>query len=69
MKRQTTQESPIELPTGFNAWLLDCAPSPGCNVCTANWQQLNAAKQRGDITQAARHADEIRGHRSSGGRH
>ncbi|MEE1834921.1 hypothetical protein [Streptomyces sp. SP17KL33] len=67
-KQQTYPDPhPVELPTGFNAWLLDCAPVPNCKVCAANWKQLNACKQRGDITQAARHATEIRDH--AGGAH
>ncbi|MFF8403838.1 hypothetical protein ACF06P_19705 [Streptomyces sp. NPDC015684] len=61
-KHKTTQERPIVLPVGFNAWLLDCAPSPDCKVCAANWKQLTAAKDNGNITQAAKHADEIRSH-------
>lgn len=63
-KDQTTQEPPIDLPIGFNAWLLDCSPAPGCKVCRANWSQLCAARDKGDITQAARHATEIRDHAS-----
>ncbi|MER5226069.1 hypothetical protein [Streptomyces flaveus] len=63
-KHQTTQEPPIDLPVGFNAWLLDCAPAPNCDVCAANWKQLNAAKNKGDIGHAARHATEIREHAS-----
>ncbi|MGC9539523.1 hypothetical protein [Streptomyces sp. UG1] len=66
-RHKTTQEPPVELPVGLHAWLLDCVPAPDCKVCTANWRQLNAAKQKGDITQAARHATEIRDH--SGGGH
>ena len=64
INHRTTQEPPIELPVGFNAWLLDCAPVADCKVCAANWRQLNAAKEEGDITQAARHATEIRDHSS-----
>ncbi|NGO07656.1 hypothetical protein G5C60_08310 [Streptomyces sp. HC44] len=63
-KQQTTQEPPIDVPVGFNAWLLDCAPDPNCDVCQANWRQLTAARNKGDITQAARHATEIRDHAS-----
>ncbi|MER6709763.1 hypothetical protein ABZZ16_03195 [Streptomyces sp. NPDC006386] len=63
-KHKTTQESPVELPVGFNAWLLDCAPVANCKVCAANWKQLNAAKRKDDITQAAKHATEIRDHAS-----
>ncbi|GAA2643999.1 hypothetical protein [Streptomyces vastus] len=63
-KQQTTQEPPIDLPVGFDAWLLDCSPAPGCEVCAANWKQLNAYKKAGDITKAARHATEIRDHAS-----
>lgn len=61
---KTTQEPPVELPVGFNAWLLDCAPAPNCNVCAANWKQLTAAKNMGDVTKAAKHATEIRDHAS-----
>ena len=53
-----------QLPRGFDAWLLDCMPVPACDVCAANWQQLAACKQSGDITQATRHATEIRDHAS-----
>ncbi|MEU6508606.1 hypothetical protein [Streptomyces sp. NPDC046942] len=52
------------LPSGFDAWLLDCAPATGCDACAANWRQLVACKQAGDITQATRHATEIRDHSS-----
>ncbi|MDO0937394.1 hypothetical protein QQY66_38820 [Streptomyces sp. DG2A-72] len=61
---KTTQEPPVVLPVGLNAWLLDCVPVPGCKVCAANWRQLNAAKHKGDITQAAKHATEVRDHAS-----
>lgn len=61
---QTTQENPVDLPTGFNAWLLDCVPVRGCKVCEANLKQLNEHKAKGNITQAARHATEIRDHAS-----
>lgn len=63
-KHKTTQEPPVVLPVGFNAWLLDCAPAPGCKVCAANWKLLSAAKDDGDITQASRHATLIRDHSS-----
>lgn len=63
-KHQTIQEPPVVLPVGFEAWLLDCAPAPDCNVCAANWKQLTAAKDDGDVTNAARHATEIRDHAS-----
>ncbi|MFE9610293.1 hypothetical protein [Streptomyces sp. NPDC006012] len=52
-----------QLPRGFDAWLLDCVPAPGCDVCTANWRQL-PRKESGDLTLAARHATEIRDHTS-----
>lgn len=52
------------LPTGFDAWLLDCTPVPGCDVCAANWGQLVVRKRSGDVTRAARHATEIRDHAS-----
>ncbi|WP_405575687.1 hypothetical protein OG317_37065 [Streptomyces sp. NBC_01167] len=63
-KHKTTQEPPVVLPVGFNAWLLDCVPVADCGVCAANWRQLNNSKKVGDIAQAARHADEIRSHPS-----
>lgn len=63
-RRGTAQDRPNDLPAGFDAWLLDCVPVPGCKVCTANWQQLNAYRKFGDITRAARHATEIRDHAS-----
>lgn len=63
-RHKTTQEPPVALPVGFNAWLLDCRPVPGCEVCAANWKQLVAAKNKGDITKAAHHASEIRDHAS-----
>lgn len=60
------QERPLDLPLGFgDAWLLDCAPIRDCKICQANWKQLKAAKDKGDIAKAARHATEIRDH--SGG--
>lgn len=65
-KHKTTQEEPIELPIGFNAWLLDCAPIANCATCQSEWRRLNAAKKRGDITQAAKHATEIRDHAGGG---
>ncbi|MFE2261579.1 hypothetical protein [Streptomyces griseosporeus] len=67
MAMETRQERPLDLPVGFEAWLLDCVPVPGCKVCAANWTQLNTAKGVGDIAQAARHATEIRDH--AGGAH
>jgi hypothetical protein len=65
-KQQQTypDPTPVELPIGFNAWLLDCVLAPGCKVCAANWKQLNSAKDAGDISKAARHATEIRDHAS-----
>lgn len=60
----TTQERSVVLPTGFNAWLLDCAPVGGCKVCAANFKQLKECEARDDITQAGRHATEIRDHAS-----
>ncbi|WP_141314516.1 hypothetical protein [Streptomyces spinoverrucosus] len=65
----TTQQTfpdprPVDLPTGFNAWLLDCSPVSGCKVCQANWRQLRAAEDDGDTGKAARHATEIRDHAS-----
>jgi hypothetical protein len=63
-KHKTTQEPPVELPVGLNAWLLDCVPAPGCKVCATNWSQLSAAKDDGNIAQAARHATLIRDHAS-----
>lgn len=66
-KRQTYQDPfPVELPVGFNAWLLDCAPVEDCATCQTNWKQLNACKKAGEITQAAKHATEIRDHAGGG---
>ncbi|MBK6017763.1 hypothetical protein [Streptomyces sp. MBT53] len=61
---QGTAPPLAQLPAGFDTWLLDCAPAPNCVVCATNWRQLTACKQSGDITQAARHATEIRDHAS-----
>lgn len=58
------QQPSAQLPAHFDAWLLDCAPAPNCAVCAANWRQLTIRKESGDITQAARHATEIRDHAS-----
>ncbi|MFC8275378.1 hypothetical protein ACFUJR_23150 [Streptomyces sp. NPDC057271] len=63
-KHKTTQERPVVLPVGFNAWLLDCAPVRDCKRCQHEWQRLNAAKELGSITQAAKHATNIRDHAS-----
>ncbi|MFI9172538.1 hypothetical protein [Streptomyces lincolnensis] len=63
-KHKTTQEPPVVLPIGLNTWLLDCVPAPDCKVCAANWRQLNAANDDGDIVKASRHATEIRDHAS-----
>lgn len=51
-------------PRDLDAWLLDCAPVPECDVCAANWRQLVRRKRSGDVRQAARHATEIRDHAS-----
>ncbi|MET7567043.1 hypothetical protein ABZT04_00850 [Streptomyces sp. NPDC005492] len=61
---QAAPHLPAQLPSNFDAWLLDCAPVRNCDVCTANWHQLTACKQSGDITRATRHATEIRDHAS-----
>ncbi|MFE0103820.1 hypothetical protein [Streptomyces sp. NPDC059009] len=66
-KRQTTQEQPVTLPTGFNHWLTDCQPYPGCGVCAANYRQCQEAIAAGDIVKATRHATEVRDH--AGGMH
>ncbi|WP_055534382.1 hypothetical protein [Streptomyces graminilatus] len=66
-RHKTTQEQPIELPTGLNAWLLDCAPVRDCATCQSEYQLRNAAEKRGDITQAAKHATSVRDH--AGGAH
>ncbi|WP_205614208.1 hypothetical protein [Streptomyces dangxiongensis] len=58
------QKHSAHLPHGFDAWLLDCVPVAGCDVCVANWRQLLACEQAGDITRAGRHATEIRDHPS-----
>lgn len=63
MARQKTTMSPApHLPAGFNAWLLDCAPAGGCQVCSYHWKQLQATKARDDMNQAVKHADQIRNH-------
>ncbi|KUM72383.1 hypothetical protein [Streptomyces curacoi] len=58
------QNHSARLPSGIDAWLLDCAPATGCEVCAANWRQLVDCQQSGDIAQAVRHATEIRDHTS-----
>ncbi|MDI3386352.1 hypothetical protein QIS99_09005 [Streptomyces sp. B-S-A8] len=63
-KHKTTPEPVIELPIGFEAWLLDCVPVPLCGVCAANHNQMTEAREKGDIRIAARHASEIRSHAS-----
>ncbi|MEU8520875.1 hypothetical protein [Streptomyces sp. NPDC048577] len=67
MRHKTTQEPPVVLPVGFNAWLLDCAPVSGCGTCQAEWRSLTIAKEAGDIDQAAKHAAKVREH--AAGRH
>ncbi|QUI34957.1 hypothetical protein H9W91_32015 [Streptomyces alfalfae] len=62
---KTTQEPPIDLPMGFNAWLLDCAPVPGCATCQAEWRSLQAAERAGGFGQAAKHAMKSRDHSGS----
>ncbi|WP_405938851.1 hypothetical protein OG338_21390 [Streptomyces sp. NBC_00726] len=64
MRHKSTQEPPIDLPVGFYAWLLDCAPAPGCTTCGTEWRSLKSAKEAGDVWQAARHATKIRDHAS-----
>ncbi|KUL35375.1 hypothetical protein [Streptomyces regalis] len=61
-KHKTTQEPPVVLPTGLDAWLLDCAPVKDCARCQSEWRQLNAAKNKGSITKAAKHARNVRDH-------
>lgn len=61
-KHKTTQEQPVVLPVGFDAWLLDCVPVADCKVCAANWRQLNVCKKAGNVTQAAKHATAVRDH-------
>ncbi|WP_217253115.1 hypothetical protein [Streptomyces sp. AC602_WCS936] len=63
-RHKTTQERSVELPIGFNAWLLDCAPVRDCTTCQSEWQHLMAAKELGQITQAAKHATNVRDHAS-----
>ncbi len=66
-KRQTTPANPVFLSHAVHEeWLLDCTPAAGCRVCAANWKQLEAARDAGNIDQAARHASEIRDHRGGG---
>lgn len=57
---------PVDLPVGFYAWLLDCAPVRDCERCQSEWQRLNEAKELGDITQASKHATDIRDHAGGG---
>ncbi|MFJ5973998.1 hypothetical protein [Streptomyces sp. NPDC093060] len=57
---------PVDLPIGFNAWLLDCAPVADCETCQSEWRRLNAARELRDITQAAKHATNIRDHAPDG---
>ncbi|NUW03025.1 hypothetical protein G6W50_25430 [Streptomyces sp. CAI 127] len=64
MRHKATQEKPVDLPTGFNAWLLDCAPVPGCATCRTEWRNLKTAEGAGEIWQAADHATKIRDHAS-----
>jgi alkylhydroperoxidase family enzyme len=65
-RHKSTQEPPIDLPVGFNAWLLDCSPIAGCATCQSEWRKLNACRKRGDIAQAARHATGVRDHAGGG---
>ncbi|MFJ8466607.1 hypothetical protein [Streptomyces swartbergensis] len=65
-RHKTTQEPPVELPVGFESWLLDCVPVKGCETCQSNWKQLDACKKAGDITQAARPATKVRDHAGGG---
>ncbi|MFD4786768.1 hypothetical protein ACFWN1_06750 [Streptomyces sp. NPDC058459] len=65
MRHKTTQGPPVDLPMGFNAWLLDCAPVADCATCQTEWQSLKATEATGDIDLAAKHATNIRDH--SGG--
>ncbi|MFQ6145442.1 hypothetical protein ACLMNJ_20545 [Streptomyces seoulensis] len=55
---------PVELPVGLRAWLLECAPAADCETCRSEAQRLEAADERGDVAQAARHAANIRRHTS-----
>ncbi|MFE2976953.1 hypothetical protein [Streptomyces sp. NPDC059258] len=64
MRHKTTQEQPVDLPVGFNAWLLDCAPAPGCATCRTEWRSLKAAEEVGEIWQATGYATKIRDHAS-----
>ncbi|MER6381495.1 hypothetical protein ACWDBD_04195 [Streptomyces sp. NPDC001118] len=63
-KEPDQRKRSAQLPSGYDVWLLDCVPATGCDVCAANWRQLAACKQSGDVAQAARHATEIRDHTS-----
>jgi hypothetical protein len=63
-RSKTTQEPPVVLPIGYTAWLLDCAPVRDCERCQSEWQRLNKARDNDDVTQAARHATQIRDHAS-----
>ncbi|MBK3531486.1 hypothetical protein JHN61_09775 [Streptomyces sp. MBT67] len=64
MRHRATQEQPVDLPVGFNAWLLDCAPAPSCATCRAEWRSLKAAEEVGEIWEAANHATKVRDHAS-----
>ncbi|GGV64574.1 hypothetical protein [Streptomyces massasporeus] len=66
-RHKTTQEPPVVLPIGLDAWLLDCAPVSDCTTCQSEWRKLNTAKKAGRIAQAARHATAVRDH--AGGAH
>ncbi|MFF5965386.1 hypothetical protein ACFY64_16925 [Streptomyces collinus] len=65
-RHKTTQEPPVELPVGFNAWLLDCVPVADCATCQSEWRKLNACKKAGKIALAARHATAVRDHAGGG---
>jgi hypothetical protein len=65
-KHKTTQEPPVELPVGLTAWLLDCGPITDCETCQSEWRCLDDAKNKGDITQAAKHATSVRDHARGG---
>lgn len=66
MRHKTTQEPPVVLPVGFNAWLLECVPVPGCATCQTERRCLTIAKEAGDIDQAAKHAAKVREHAAGG---
>jgi hypothetical protein len=46
----------------MDAWLEACTPVPDCDVCQANYKQLQEAQQAEDHDKARIHAKEVREH-------